>query len=328
MSRLLSLLLLLLVALAGCAPQTAGESADRAGARAREGGAEIAGAATGDTLSELELRFLDVGQGDAVLIRNGERVALIDAGPANRIVGQLRALGVEHLDLLLASHNHADHIGGMDAVLDSFPVRFYLDNGHPANTQIQQRVLERVESKGVTYLEASARTIALGDAQLRILPPPEAAGGDEQNNRSVGVLLERGAFRALMTGDSETQLINALLASGEIPQVNVLKAAHHGSRNGVTPGWLSRTRPEVVAISVAARNNYGHPHEAAMRYYCTGGRRVLRTDQAGDIVVTVDAAGEYQVRTERGGEGGSAAPPAEGAACAGYSAVAGDPASP
>jgi competence protein ComEC len=248
-----------------------------------------------DSAAPLELRFLDVGQGDATLLRGSGRTVLVDAGPSDRIVARLRELGVRSIDLLVASHNHADHIGGMDAVLDSFPVRSFLDNGHPATTRIQERVLERVEAKGVAYLRATPRAISLGDARLRVIPAPEGVGGDEQNNRSVSLLVERGDFQALLTGDSEVELLNALLERSPPPDVEVLKAAHHGSRNGVTPAWLARTRPEVVVVSVGEDNAYGHPHPAALRYFCAGGRRVFRTDQAGDVVVRVAPAGGYEI---------------------------------
>ncbi len=255
---------------------------------------------TAQDTAPLEIRFLDVGQGDAILIRSGDKVALVDAGSSDNVVQKLRAAGVGHIDLAVASHNHADHIGGMDAVLDSLPVRMYLDNGHPATTRIQARVLQRVESRNITYLQATARNIGLGNATLRVLPPPQiATGAEEQNNRSVGLIVEQGTFRALLTGDSETQAINGWLEANMIPEVNVLKAAHHGSRNGVTPAWLARTRPEVVVISLAADNSYGHPHVAALRLYCAGDRRVFRTDWHGDVVVRVEPSGRYQVRATR-----------------------------
>ncbi|MDQ3310433.1 MAG: MBL fold metallo-hydrolase [Gemmatimonadota bacterium] len=255
---------------------------------------------TAQDTAPLEIRFLDVGQGDAILIRSGDKVALVDAGSSDNVVQKLRAAGVGHIDLAVASHNHADHIGGMDAVLDSLPVRMYLDNGHPATTRIQARVLQRVESRNITYLQVTTRNIGLGNATLRVLPPPQiATGAEEQNNRSVGLIVEQGTFRALLTGDSETQAINGWLEANMIPEVNVLKAAHHGSRNGVTPAWLARTRPEVVVISLAADNSYGHPHVAALRLYCAGDRRVFRTDWHGDVVVRVEPSGRYQVRATR-----------------------------
>lgn len=247
----------------------------------------------------LEIRALDVGQGDAILLRSGGKAALIDAGPSDRVVARLRALGVDTVDLLVASHNHSDHIGGADAVLDSLVVRFYLDNGHPAGTRIQERVLQRVERERASYLRPTRRTLTLGSARIRVIPPPAGVPGDEQNNRSVGILVEQGAFRALFTGDSETEALNAFLARDTIPDVDLLKAAHHGSRNGVTPAWLARTRPEVVIISAGAGNSYGHPHPAAMRYYCASNRAVWRTDRHGEITVAVDSAGRYTVAGRR-----------------------------
>ncbi|MBW3628716.1 MAG: MBL fold metallo-hydrolase [Gemmatimonadetes bacterium] len=250
----------------------------------------------------LDIRFLNVGQGDAVLLRSAGRTALVDAGPSDDIVRRLRVLGVDTIDLLVASHNHADHIGGADAVLDSIPVGFYLDNGFPASTRIQQRVLERVERKGVAYLAPTARTIALGSARLVVLPPP--AAGTSQNNRSVGILVEQGGFAALLTGDSEIEQLNVLLSRDSIPDVDVLKAAHHGSRDAVSPAWLARTRPEVAVISAGAGNGYGHPHPTALRYYCAAKRRVFRTDRHGEVRVTVTPEGSYTVTGARAGASG------------------------
>jgi competence protein ComEC len=300
-----SALPLLLTLLAGC-PPAPGEAPRR--------DASPPAPATADT-APLEIRFLDVGQGDAVLVRSAGRTALIDAGPSDRVAERLQALGVDTVHLLVASHNHSDHIGGADAVLETFRVRNYLDNGHPATTAIQKRVLKLVEERGVTYLQASPRTLTLGDAKLRIVPAPQDVGGDEQNNRSVVTLLERGAFRALFPGDAEREEIEALLASREVlPDLDVLKAAHHGSRNAVTEGWLARLRPEVVVISLAEGNVYGHPHREALQRYCTEGRWVFRTDLHGEVVVRVDGEGRYTVRTEE--DSLSATPRAQAVACA------------
>ena len=111
------------------------------------------------------------------------------------------------------------------------------------------------------------------------------------------MLVERGGFRALLTGDSEVEELDAWLESGVIPRVNVLKAAHHGARNGVTPGWIARTNPEVVVISVGASNSYGHPDPWAMRYYRSHQRTVMRTDEDGTVIVTVDRDGHYTLVT-------------------------------
>src|SRR5712691_11333623 len=136
---------------------------------------------------QLEIRFLDVGQGDAALIRSGTKTLLIDAGGSGAVVSYLRAFDIDTIDLVIASHNHADHIGGMSGVLHSTVVRFYMDNGVPQTTATYQRTIQAVQASGAQYLRPTARTITLGDAHIRILPPPTPSGED-QNNASVGVL--------------------------------------------------------------------------------------------------------------------------------------------
>ncbi|MBK8006035.1 MAG: MBL fold metallo-hydrolase [Gemmatimonadetes bacterium] len=251
----------------------------------------------------LSVHFLNVGQGDATLIQLGHKAVLIDAGRGDDIVLLLQDLGVDTLVAAIASHNHDDHIGGMDAVLADWPVGRYLYNGLDAPNRNAEAVLEWLDERGIDAPDPPWEPIVLGDAVIRVLPSPLAAQGDE-NNASLVVLVERGRFRALLTGDSEVEELTALLAARLVGDVDVLKAAHHGARNGVTPGWLQRTRPEVVVVSVGP-NNYGHPDPWAMRYYQAGGRRVLRTDREGTVTVTVEAGGRYEVSTEvvGGGEG-------------------------
>lgn len=105
-----------------------------------------------------------------------------------------------------------------------------------------------------------------------------------------------GGFRALLTGDSEVEELNHFLERG-VPDVTVLKAAHHGARNGVTPAWLDATKPEVVVISCGRNNQHGHPHPWALRYYEAGGRKVYRTDVDGEVRVVGHRSGEYEVAT-------------------------------
>jgi beta-lactamase superfamily II metal-dependent hydrolase len=253
-------------------------------------------AAAQDT-ARVELIFLDVGQGDAVLIRGpGPKVALIDAGPAGaRVADQLAQLGVDTIHLVVASHPHADHIGGMAAVLGRFPVRAYLDNATPHTTQTYRRLMALVEHTlgrdSAYYLAPTARVITLGPVRLRVLPPLE--GGD-QNNRSVGLLLEFGEFRALFPGDAEWAELDQWVTL-DLPRVTVLKASHHGSRNGVSPRWLEVLRPRVVVISVGARNDYGHPHFEAVRYYVQSRAAVYRTSTHGRITIRGARDGTYEV---------------------------------
>src|SRR5438552_1549391 len=136
---------------------------------------------------QLELLFLDVGQGDAIVIRESGKTALVDSGRSANIMVQLQALGIDTIDLLVASHNHADHIGGMAAILSNTGVRYYLDNGVPHTTATYQRTIQAVAESGAQYLRAADRTITLGSVPLRVLPPPP---NRDQNNSSVGLLVQ------------------------------------------------------------------------------------------------------------------------------------------
>lgn len=252
----------------------------------------------------VELVFLDVGQGDAILVRSPEgKTALIDGGRGSDLAKTLRARGIASLDLVVASHAHADHIGGLRSVLSALPVRFYMDNAVPHTTSTYRELMQTVLASGVAYLRPTERTIRLGSVSLRILPPPPVTEGEPfsaQNDQSIGIVVEFGEFRALLTGDSEVGEIRRWLAAG-VPGVTLLKAAHHGSRNGVTPAWLAATRPELVVISVGRDNPYGHPHPAALRYYEAVAKAVYRTDRDGTVTVTAFAGGGWTVEHSKNG---------------------------
>ncbi|MDE2806584.1 MAG: lamin tail domain-containing protein [Gemmatimonadota bacterium] len=260
-----------------------------------DSGAALAGIALpSPTDTTLAITFLDVGQGDAVLIRAPEgQTALVDAGRRD-IVPLLREMGVDGIDLLVATHPHADHIGGMAAVIRSMPVRFYMDSGQPHTTATYRGLLAALEARPeITYLEAVPRTISLGSAEIEVLPLLPRATTD-LNNRSVALVVRFGSFTALLSGDSEVQQLTHLVGRGVVPAVTLLKAPHHGSDNGFTWPFLEAARPEVVVISVG-RNGYGHPRPAALRAYADVGATVLRTDLAGHVAILGYEHGDFGV---------------------------------
>ena len=259
----------------------------------------------------VQITFLNVGQADAIVIRTPEgQTALIDAGQTDPLP-LLREMGIDQIDLLVATHPHADHIGGMTDVLNSIPVRFYMDNGQPHTTATYRRLLQTLQQRtDITYLAAEPRTIRLGSAELEVLPLPPPDPTDH-NNRSVGLVLRFGAFTAFLSGDSEIEELTGWVGQGVVPDVTLLKAPHHGSDNGFTPDFLQTSRPEVVVVSVGV-NSYGHPRLEALEAYGAVAEAVYRTDVHGRVTVLGYEDGRYEVRVGRDASatGSVGAPPA------------------
>ena len=242
----------------------------------------------------VRVTFLDVGQGDAVLIQSPEgQDALVDAGWSSPLTS-LRALGVDELDLLVATHPHADHIGGIEDVINSIPVRFYMDNGQTHTTATYQNLANTLQQQtDITYLIAEPRSISLGSVGIEVLPLLPVASTDF-NNRSIGLVVRYGEFAAFLSGDSEVEELSFWTQQDVVPDVTVLKAPHHGSDDGFTSEFLEDAEPEVIAISVGS-NTYGHPHTEAMQAYTSTAETVLRTDLDGQITIVGYKDGRYEV---------------------------------
>lgn len=245
------------------------------------------------------MSFLDVGQGDAALIRvPGSVTVLIDGGPSeagDKVVQALRDAGVQQVDWLIASHPHEDHIGGLPDVLRAVPVRKALDPGYNNGTSIQRTYLKLLKEKGVdTKLARSGNQYDLGSgARLEILAPEEPllkGTESDANNNSVVARLSFGSTAFLFTGDVEEDGRARIMRSHSAADLraDVLKVAHHGSHNGTDPEFLRAVQPKFAVISCARKNDYGHPHAAALAALRDAGCQILRTDQSGTITFTSD----------------------------------------
>ena len=245
------------------------------------------------------LTFFDVGQGDATLLESGDgQFALVDGGPnASAVARLLEQRGVSSLALVVASHNHLDHIGGLPLVLRRWPVTVFLENGLAAPTSVYQRLNAAVANSGVAVMQPARQELQFGATIIRVLIAP--ADLYTQNERSVGLLVSHGAFRALLTGDAETRSLEAWLRDDSIPRVSVVKAGHHGSSNATTAEWVQATAPTLVIIPVGARNRYGHPSPQVLEWWAAPGREILRTDIHGTIDVRGCGDGTIRVRYEQ-----------------------------
>lgn len=261
----------------------------------------------------ITVRDLDVGQGDATYIHNGDSRVLIDGGPDVRRMGKLLdslRLNDTTIDVVILTHQHADHYAGLLSLFDSrrhIKIRYFFENKDPAAAstlaRLRDSVLARVDHDSLQYRDTDdpcgdgqpVCTITLrGGALLHIMRPLPAP--TKVNNRSAAIKIvgpDSASFTMWIAGDAEHAAIGYFETAGYAINpgmlVNVLKADHHGSCNGVTPRYLELTRPSWVVASLGAQNDYGHMHNQAKAEYRAAGIPWYRTDQNG--TVTIRSAG-------------------------------------
>jgi competence protein ComEC len=242
------------------------------------------------TQTSVTVSFIDVGQGDSVFIDAGDYEILIDAGTADKgvtVSNYIKPYVDGDLDLMIATHAHADHVGGLARVLADYQVDEIVDSGDTADSKSWTSYHNAaVNEPNCTLVPDSDMTFTLPDgAQMRII---EALDGDKNlNNDSVAALFTYGAVKVLLTGDNE-EAAEAVLA-GKAEDVDVFKAAHHGSRTANTMALLSVIKPEYVVVSCGTGNTYGHPHAEALENFAAGRRhRVFGTEKSGTVVMTTD----------------------------------------
>jgi len=259
-------------------------------------------AKTGAPASVLAVRVLDVGQGDSIFVRfPGGGTMLVDAGGSNagpKVVESLRSLGVRKIDILVATHPHEDHIGGMLHVLDAFPVGKIWDSGYIHGSRTQQRFLEAVKERGIRFGRPKGGfSEKNGGVLIEVLAPVSEITGtsSDANNNSLVLRLSLGAVSFLLTADMEKEQRRSV---GRFPESTVLKVSHHGSRNGTDARFLNMVRPKVAIISCAARNPYGHPHTEVL-LFLEKAEAELFTTIGGDVVVETDGE-TFTARKETG----------------------------
>lgn len=263
-------------------------------------------AAQGLPDGRLHVWFLDVGQGDAILVQSPDgRQVLVDGGPdpqvLQRALGQVLPFWDRTLDLVVLTHPDGDHAGGLVGLLERYRVGQVLVASLPADEPAARRWHAQVEAAGLPLVMAQrGMVLDLGGALAEVLHPPADASaflpGD--NNGSLVLRVRFGGAAVLLTGDLEREGEESLLRSGQPLQSAVLKVAHHGSARGTTDPFLEAVGPELAIVSVGTGNRFGHPAAAVLERLAERGVAVLRTDLQGTVEVFTDGQGLW-VRTER-----------------------------
>lgn len=255
---------------------------------------------------DLTVTFLDVGQGNAVLVESEGEYMLIDGGDreySSFVVSYLKNAGVTELSYVISSHYDADHLNGVVGALNAFPCETVLAADYVTDTRVYDSFCEAVAEQGISLVYPSVGDVyEFGDAEFTVVCPDSYDYADV-NDDSVGIRLVHGDNSFLICGDAGKASEEAMLESGVLLDSDVYLASHHGSDGSSSAEFLEAVSPETVVISVGEDNSYGHPSERVLADVAAAGAEIYRTDLQGTVTVTSDGK-ELFWNTEPAAESG------------------------
>ncbi|KRU24194.1 MBL fold metallo-hydrolase [Clostridium botulinum] len=247
---------------------------------------------TSNKSNELKVHYIDVGQGDSILVQTKDKNILIDAGTrksSDSLISYLKKQHIKKLDYVIATHPHEDHIGGMPKVIEEFEISNFYAPKKTANTKIFKDMILQLKKKNLK-INVAKKGISLdlsNNSSLDFLAPVKD-NYENTNDSSAVVKLTHRNTKFLFTGDAEKTSEKDILNSNEDLSSNVLKVGHHGSHSSSSKEFLDKINPKIAIISCGKNNDYGHPHKETMKELNKRNIEVYRTDIDGNIVLTSD----------------------------------------
>lgn len=243
------------------------------------------------------VHIIDVGQGDSIFIQTLEdKRILIDAGDEeaeHTVYSYLKRRGVKKIDVLIATHPDTDHIGSMDYIIDKFKISHFYMPDAKTDSEAFYNLLDSCKEKNlkIEYLTKGDRLKIDSSTTMEILSPSTIT--DKNNLNSIVSLLNYKGYEFLFTGDAEKENESEILSSCNLPDIEFLKAGHHGSSSSSTDEFIEKLKPEAVVISCGYNNDYGHPHRSVLDTFRKNGAVVYRTDKNGSLVFYCDENGIF-----------------------------------
>ncbi|MDE6203270.1 MAG: MBL fold metallo-hydrolase, partial [Lachnospiraceae bacterium] len=247
---------------------------------------------TTDSPDEMEVHFLDVGQGDSTLITCGGHAMLIDTGDDSKgtlIQNYLKKQNIEKLDYLILTHPDSDHIGGAPVIISKFEIDKVFVSNYEKDNKTYQKLIQALDNKGLKYTTPKTGSqYSLGTAEITILGPNREY--DNPNDASVALLIQNGNNKFLFTGDATEDAENDILANNTDISADVYHAGHHGSKTSTSEDFFKAVSPAYAVISCEEGNSYGHPHAQTLNTFRMNGVDVYRTDEEGTVIAVSDGS--------------------------------------
>ncbi|MBO0589300.1 MBL fold metallo-hydrolase [Sporosarcina sp. E16_8] len=253
----------------------------------------------------MKVHYIDVGQADATLIEYSQGdeafAILIDTGDWNstEVVSYLQSQNITNIDIVAVTHPHADHIGQLDKIINTFDVSEVWMNGETTSSQVFSNALAAIENNNADYYEPEVGDVFdIGPLEVAVLHPKSLSG--DTNNNSIAIRLQYGEVSFLFTGDGEEDAESEMLTSGANLKADILQVGHHGSKTSTTDRFLNAVKPDIAIYSASDDNQYGHPHIETINRLEKSGALVYGTDVHGTVIVETNGK-TFNVQTNNQG---------------------------
>lgn len=255
-------------------------------------GCSVVNSNEGKNPNILYVHYIDVGQGDSILVEVNDKTLLIDGGSkdaSKKVINYLKSRKISRLDYLIATHPHEDHIGSLSDIVDKFNPKSFYAPKVVSNTESFKSLTDSLKKKKIVLYQGKAGvTIDLGENTTCTFLAPNSSSYDNLNNYSIVIKLTYKDSSFLFTGDAEKLSENEILKNNSNLKAQVLKAGHHGSRSSSSSPFLDAVAPSYAIISCGSGNDYGHPHKETLKAFEEKNISVYRTDTMGTIVFQSD----------------------------------------
>jgi len=245
--------------------------------------------------NKMIVHYIDVGQGDSILIQVNNKNLLIDAGPKSdkkKLLNYLSNLHLEKLDYVIATHPHEDHIGNMSDVIDDYNVLAFYAPKVQSTTKTFEQMVESLKSKNlkINVIKKGTDSINLGENTKVTIFSPTKDYYEDLNNYSPVIKIEYGKTSFLFTGDAQKEVEKEILANNEDISADILKVGHHGSSTSTTKDFLNKVNPSIGVISLGKDNTYNHPNDGTINRLNQNKVTIYRTDKNGTVILSSDGS--------------------------------------